>query len=774
MTRRIVILLLSGMAALAAVPNPERHFGHKIGADKTVLEWAKVVSWFQAAAQGSDRIRVAELGKTVDGKPFIAATIADAATLRNLDRYLEIQRKLADPRLTPEREVEGLVREGKAVVLITCSIHSNELASTHTAIEFVYKLLTENTPRYDAILKNTIFLLVPSLNPDGVDIVGEWYKKTLGTPYEGSSPPQLYHRYLGHDNNRDWYIHSQPETRHTISKLHNVWHPQIVYDVHQQGPESSRIFIPPWLDPTEPNVDAILMQETNMIGTAMATDLTAAGKTGVSIFAAYDFWSPARAYQAFHGGMRILTESASARIASPIEVAKADLSTNALGYNAQVRSWNHLEPWPGGTWRMRDIIDYQLIAYESCLYNAALHREDLLRNFYKIGQRQIARTSPAAFIVAAKQRDPGAVRKLLATLESGQVEIRQAADGGYVIPMNQPYSGYAKALLERQQYPNDLMYPGGPPKRPYDVTAHTLPLLMGVEVTAVEKMPRTQGAAKLSARNASSFGASDTDAWVNVNKAWAEGKSVWRDPATGDFALTARAGWTAVKRPRVALYQGYPGSMDEGWTRWIFDQFGFTYASPHPKDLQAGNLKAKFDVLIFPDEMSTMIQSGSRRLPPEYAGGLGDKGAAAVKEFAEAGGTVVFLNRSSTWGIENLGLKVKSVTGGLGNSEYYSPGSLLNVKLNTRHPLTRGLPEDITIWSEHSSAWDTEETVVARYPGQKVLASGWLLGEKHLLNRAALVDAKVGKGHAILFGMRPQYRAQSYQAFKLLFNAMLF
>src|SRR6478672_3120302 len=339
----------------AAIPTPASHFGHEISADKTVLDWDKIVSWFGALEKSSERVKVAELGKTTEGRPFLAVTIAAPDTLRNLGRYQEIQRRLADPRQTTPAEAEKLAREGKAVVLITCSIHSTEIASTHTAVEFAWRLITEEKPRFKAILDNTIFLLVPSLNPDGVDIVGQWYRKTLGTPYEGTAPPRLYHKYVGHDNNRDWYIFSQLETQMTISKLHNVWHPQIVYDVHQQGATSSRMFVPPWMDPVEPNIDAILMQETNMIGASMAADLTAAGKTGISVHSSYDFWTPSRHYQAFHGGMRILTESASARLATPITLKVEDLDETPLGYNAQQRSWNFLEPWQGGTWHLRDI-----------------------------------------------------------------------------------------------------------------------------------------------------------------------------------------------------------------------------------------------------------------------------------------------------------------------------------------------------------------------------------------------------------------------------------
>ena len=765
--------------AQAAVPTPQSHFGHAIGIDRELLDWAKVVSYFQALERASDRIRVEELGKTVEGRPFIAATIAAPETLRSLDRYKEIQRRLADPRITSEAEAGKLIAQGKTVVLLTCSIHSTEVASTHTAVEFAYRLLTEDKPRFRAILDNVILILVPSLNPDGVDIVTRWYRRTLGTSYEGTSPPELYHHYVGHDNNRDWYIFTQPETRLTVAKLHNVWHPQIVYDVHQQGQNASRIFVPPWLDPIEPNVDAILAQEMNMVGTEIAADLTAAGKKGVAIHAAYDFWSPARHYQAFHAGLRILTESASARLATPVVIRREQLDANALGYNARERSWNHLEPWEGGEWRLRDIIDYQLIAFESCLYQAAIHREDLLRNFYRVGQRAVARTEPAAFLIPAKQRDPGATRKLLETLEFGMVEIERAPDGSHVIPMAQPYSSFAKALLERQNYPDMRQYPGGPPVRPYDVTAHTLPLLMGVDAETLEKLPAGSLARERfpGGQHVESFAASDTDAWLTVNRIWKSGGAVWRDPASGDFATSQKGpSWKELRRPRIGLYKSFVPAMDEGWTRWLLEQFEFAYTSVGNREIQAGDLRKRYDVLVFPDQPARDLVAGYSKgaMPEEFTGGLSDGGARALREFASAGGTLVFLNRSTAYAEEYLAIKTQNVLDGVSNRDFYAPGSLLNVVLDTLHPLTLGLPREIAIWSEHSPAWASNETAVARYPETQVLASGWLLGEKLLAGRCALVDARLGQGHVILFGMRPQYRGQSYQAFKMFFNALVY
>ena len=787
MRRLSLAAAILALPLIAAVPTPQSHFGHPIGIDRVVLDWNKVVSYFQALEKSSDRVKVREIGKTVDGRPLIAAWISAPETLRDLKRYQAIQEKLADPRKNSNLESEKLIADGKTVVLITCSIHATEVASTHTAVEFAYRLITEDTPKFQSILKNTIVILVPSLNPDGVDIVTNWYRKTLGTPYEGTSPPELYHRYTGHDNNRDWYIFSQPETRAVVTELHNGWHPQIVYDVHQQGAYASRIFVPPWLDPIEPNVDPILAQLGNAIGAGMAADLTAAGKTGVAINALYDFWTPARHYQAYHGGLRILSESASVRIASPITVKPDDISETALGYDPRQRSWNYLEPWTGGGWHLRDIVDYQSVAWESCLYQAATRREDMLRAFYRVGQRAMQKISPYAFVIPKSQFDPGSSKILLETLKFGMVEVETAASdfeadgvkyaaGSYVIRMQQPYSSFAKTMLERQEYPDLRIYPGGPPRRPYDVTAHTLPLLMGVNVATVKDRFTT----RLAPANQIAFDgtgdkvempASDVESYRKINAIWKQGGKVFRDPSSGHFATS---GSTALKQPRIALFKSFQSIMDEGWTRWMLEQFGFVYQSVDPVEMRSSDLRKKFDVIIFPDQPANSIANGFRAgaMPAQYTGGLGESGAEALRGFVNGGGTAIFLNHSTEYALDKLKVPAKNVVRGVSSSSFYSPGSLLNVKLDVSHKLSYGLPKELTIWSEGSPAWDTEEAV-ARYPESGLLASGWLLGEKLIANRAALVDARIGSGHVILFGMRPQYRAQSYQTVKLFFNAIL-
>jgi hypothetical protein len=394
-------------------------------------------------------------------------------------------------------------------------------------------------------------------------------------------------------------------------------------------------------------------------------------------------------------------------------------------------------------------------------------------------------------VVPAAQADPGATRKLLETLAFGLVEIgraRAAFDAGgrrylagsHVIRMQQPFSSFAKTLLECQRYPDLRVYPGGPPRRPYDVTAHALPLLMGVAVDAVEGP--FDAPLDLVFRfdpppeKRTALPASDTDSWREVNRVWRAGGTVWRDPATGDFYSGARPGLIQLHRPRIGLYRSHVPSMDEGWTRWLLEEFGFAYERAGNADITAGALRRRFDVIVFPDQSSAEITDGFRKgeMPEEYCGGLGDSGADALRSFARDGGTLIFLNHSTAWARTRLGLDAADVLEGIPNTEYYSPGSLLNVALESKSALTLGLPERIAIWSQGSPAWRAADAaVVARYPQSDILASGWLLGEKRLSGQAALADLPFGSGRVILFGMRPQYRAQSYQAFKLLFNALL-
>ncbi len=826
---RLLALVLSAVPAIAALPTPEAHFGHAMGADRKLVGWNEVVSYFRALDAASDAVRVESLGQTTEGREMIMAVISDPETLRDINAYRRITATLADPRRVSREAAERILAAGKPAVAITCSIHSSEVASTMTAVQYAYNLLSTDTPRNRAILQNTILLLVPSLNPDGVDKVKAWYDQWVGTAHEGAPLPELYHRYLGHDNNRDWYIFSQPETRLIVEKLHNAWHPQIVYDVHQMGPNGARIFIPPWIDPVDPNIDPLITQQVNAFGTAMAVDLTAAGKKGVLIHGLYDYYTPARHYQSYHGALRLLSESASARLASPLTVPQAKLTRRGRGFDAQASSWNFLEPWEGGEWRLRNIVDNQLITFESVLYTAALRRVDLLRNFYEIGTRVIKRGGESVYVVPADQHDPNAATRLLRTLQFGAVEIERVMDepnadagmrrGDYVVRLGQPYGSFANTLLARQDYPDLRAYPGGPPIPPYDVTAHSLPLLMGVDVFRLDGPIEAETelvveiavqAGIVDPAEELSLSATQGASWIAVNRLLAAGIPVHRRVSDGEFllhpssAVRPRLATMAtelgirfeasrepasdhprITSPRVAIYAGNVPIMDEGWTRWLLEEYEMPYESVGNAEVRA-RLDGVADVLILPDAKPEILASGfdhehgagSSVVPPDYRGGLGESGAAAIASFVRQGGVLLAFNRAATYVVERLDLPVQNVVAGMEKRRFYGPGTLVNVDTNLLHPLCFGMRGREAVWFESGPAFRPRKRAgdqvrpVLTYPDRDILASGWLLGEGYLASNHAVVDISLGEGRVILFGIRPQYRGQSNATFRMVFNGL--
>jgi hypothetical protein len=734
--------------AAAPLPAPASILGWEPGTDRKLPTWAQVTAYFTALDKASPRVSVRTLGKTTLGRPFLVAFIADAATIANLPRYRRIQQELWDPRTRTRARAE-LIAQGKNVILITSSIHSTEVGGFLTPFVIADKLARGDTPEARSILANTIVMLVPSQNPDGVDIVGDWYRRTLDTPAEGTTPPTLYHYYSGHDNNRDWYAFSLKETRYTVDSLYTPWVPQIVNDVHQQGGNAGRIFIPPYMDPIEPNIDPILTASTNALGMAMAWRMTSEGKTGIATNAAYDQWSPARQYSLNHRGARILTETASARLASPTEMPFNRLGLGR-GYDAKTASWNYPSVWPGGRWGIGDIVAYQSSATWALLVQAARDRAAWLESYATLAERALddahAWTTtevPAQFVIPKAQADLAAVQRLVWTLQHGQVEVYHSqANDSYVVPTTQPFGAYAKALLEPQAYPNLEEYPGGPPKRPYDVTAHTLPLLFGVSLT-VEKTAATTRGARVTPLN---------------------------EPSYPTPNLAGR---------RIALYQSFNASMDEGWTRWVFDASHVAYSTVHDSDLRAGNLNARFDAIILPDQAAAQIARGvSAPYPDSLRGGIGAKGADALKAFVNAGGTVLAFNEASDYAIDTFALPVTDALAGLKNTDFYAPGSLFRVEPVQGHPLATAFTAPTpAVWFEDSPAFTitdpTRATAVLQYPATgSALLSGWLLGAPKLNGKAAMVDVRVGQGHVVLYGFRPQYRAQTNATWPLIWSAL--
>jgi hypothetical protein len=750
-------------AAQAALPTPASVLGFEPGEDRKLPQWKQVVAYFEALDRASPRVQLRTLGKTTLGRPFVAAFIADSETIANLPRHQELARRLADPRLlTDSTERARLMADGKVVVLVTSSIHSTEVGGILSPLRIAERLVGGEDEEARAIRKNAITILVPSLNPDGVDIVGDWYRGSVGTAWEGSGPPVLYHHYTGHDNNRDWYAFTQAETRMVIDSLYSTWHPQVVNDIHQQGAGGARIFIPPYMDPIEPNIDPVLMAGVAQMGKAMTWRMLADGFTGIANNTSYDAWTPARAYQHYHGAIRILTETASASLASPVTIAFDSLRA---GYNVDPKTTgvDFLSVWRGGKWGIGDIVRYQTGASWALLAQTADDRAQWLSSYARVqrnamlGNRASGREDwPSTIVIPAQPARDTAVNAALRILQRGQVEVRRASAGftaggksypagSFLIHTAQPYGAFAKALLEVQTYPNLREYPGGPPKRPYDVTAHTLPLLYGFDVAFVKD----------------SVAAPSTLLTVQPQTRW-----------------VAR-GLSDTKARRVAVFRNFSPSMDEGWTRWLLDEYRIPFTLVTAPELRAGNLSARFDAIILPEQAARQIARGPQgAYPDSLKGGVGEEGAAALKTFVEAGGTLVAFNDASEYAIEALNLPVKNALVGLRPTEFYAPGSIFRVELDKSHPLAAGMtaPQPMA-WFESSPAFEitdpTRASVVARYPAQgNPLLSGWLLGADKLAGKAALVDVRQGKGHVILFGFRPQYRAQSMATYPLLWNAL--
>ncbi|MCG8543193.1 MAG: M14 family metallopeptidase, partial [Alphaproteobacteria bacterium] len=485
------------MSKGAKIITPREHLGFEVGEDRKLASWDEIVGYFKALDKASDRMQLSELGKSTEGAPLIMAIMSSPENLASLDRYREIQAKLADPRkIADDKEAESLIAEGKTVMLLTCSVHGTEVGASQMSMLVAHRMATGDDETVRSILDNVIFLFVPCLNPDGLTIVKDWYDSTLGTYYEGVNPPVLYNTYTGHDNNRDWFMFTQVETRLAIEHCHNVWRPHIVFDMHQTRQDGMRLILPPFIDPIDPNVDPVLQGNIAMMGSAMAAELTGQGKAGVGINVTYDIFSPSRAYQHYHGGVRILSEAASVKIATPIELDAGEL-TIARGADPFRRAWNHPQPWQGGAWRLRDIVDYDYAAVMACLGNAARYREIWLRGFLRIGRNAVAdQRAPYAYLIPEAQWDPVTAAELLEILDFADVELHEAtadfvADGiSYpkgtrIVLAAQPYGAFAKTMLGTAQYPKLHHYEGGPPVQPYDNTAHSLPLQMGVEAIEV-------------------------------------------------------------------------------------------------------------------------------------------------------------------------------------------------------------------------------------------------------------------------------------------------
>jgi hypothetical protein len=823
-----------------SIPTPEEYFGFKIGEDKKLADWPEIVEYFRKVSKSSDRVIVEDLGKTTEGNPFILAIISSPKNLKNLEKLRKIQLKLLDPEGLSDGEAEKMIFEGRTVAIISCSIHSTEVGGTQMSIELLHHLTSSEDSNVKEILDNVILLLVPSLNPDGNRMVCDWYKKYLGTQYEGTSPPWLYHKYAGHDNNRDWFMFVLPETRMAVEKIHNKWHPQIVYDIHQMGKKGPRLYVPPYKDPIDPNVDPVITSGVNFMGINMSDALAVAGKGGVTIAWGYDAWTPARAYQHYHGGIRILSEAASCDIASPIEVKQSEIE-NERDFKGRESRWTHPLPWNGGKWSLKDIVEYEYIAAMALLTNASKNRERWVRGSYEIGKRSINPSNkPITFIIPKEQNDPITTLELLKVLKTGDVRLYEAkepftidgvtyAKGSVLVPIKQPYGRFAKTMLEKQVYPDLRKNPTDPPEIPYDVTAQTLGLSMGVIVDQVsdaikckmeliETLDISLGSVYSEGNPYYIFNSTLNTSTKVANQLLSKGYTVhriadWEETGgkeykPGSFVVEEGKGLKkalqecsklgvdfygvdelpeiayTINKPRIGVYKSWGGNTDEGWLRMVLEDYDFEYTSLSPQDIRQGKLIEKIDVLILPDQTRDSIVDGMKaqrgaepdKYEPIYRIGIGEEGTRYIHDFLAEGGSVITLNKASNYAIKDLLASAENVLEGIKEQEFYCPGSILKVNVDETHPIGYGYGREASVMFVSGPAFNVknEGYPVVNYPETNPLQSGWILGEKKIRGTAAVAEFNSGRGYIVIFGFSPHFRYQTRGTLKMLFNAIYY
>jgi hypothetical protein len=779
-----LVLLLSAAAALAqSLPTPKSVLGFNPTDDRTIADWKQITGYFGKLDAASNRLTVREIGRSTLGRPQIAAFISAPENIRNLEAIRRVSARLADPgSIRSAAELETLIRQGKTIVSISCSIHSTEIVASQMSMNFAYGLASANDAGTLEILKNTVLILIPSSNPDGIDIVADWYRKTVGTRYEGTNPPELYHHYAGHDNNRDWFMLNLRESQNITRLYWQEWFPQIVYDIHQQGQAGSRITLPPFFDPPNPRIPPLILRDLGTIGYKMAADIQAAGYAGVATNATYDTWwhGGFRSAPYFHNSIGILSEAASASLMTPVTITRDQLqrsSTRGLR-SALETSTSFPEAWQGGEWRPADIAKIEMIASRALLEMAAKFRERYLRNFHDLGLANLAPSDsdPEAFLITAGQPNAESVSRFLEILMWQGVEVHRMTEegwfahepqkrdefheeplGSFLVFTSQAQKNNILSLFERQAYPNRLN-PNGEAEAPYDVAGWTLPLQMGVEATAIWK---TRDAEKFRKTLRRVDGISQARAVLNLK------------PNSEPFAKLPNPLRTA---PRVGLYRGALGSMDEGWTRLVFDNHRIAYTSVSDGDMRSGNLS--FDSLILPADGENAIFRGlsAERYPAEMAGGIGEDGVANLKKYVENGGTLVCFDDSCELVIKRFELPMKNVLSGVRRNEFYNPGSIVRLEVDRRSALARGLNDETPAYFISSSAFEIADRQrvreVARYAGRGALMSGWMLGEKLINGKTALAETTYGKGRIVLFGFRPQHRGQTFATFPFIFNAL--
>jgi hypothetical protein len=840
----VLALPLFGFFATASaqVATPVSVLGHNPGDDFYLADYDDTIRYFHALAASSDRVKMFKVGKSTRGEEYEIAVISSPENLARLDEYKSVARKLADSRDLTEAQAKELAQTSKVIVHIDGGMHSSEVAGGQHSIQLAYKLAsTQGDPQIDAILNNVILVLWPTLNPDGQNMVVHWYRQNLGTQFEVSPMPYLYQEYVGHDNNRDGYMQNMIESQ-VVTKAEMDWSPVIFYCQHQTAPFPARIWIPPFSDPISSNISPYMRSWLNVVGTQMSAALQQQHMPGAISQDEFDNWYPGFLdfTHVFRNEISFFTETALYRYATPRFYTVDEFPKQYQDLKALTM---YTDPWQGGWWRLGDAVKYMVTGSMSVLDTAAKYREQLLFNRWQAAHDNIEHfkhAAPYAYVLPNPQADTPEAAQLAQIMIENGIEVHRAkesfhangstyAAGSWVILMDQPFSGLVKELFEVQHYPQAILNSGGdssgkPVTLPYDVTGWTLPMQMGVRADAVtDPVGDDQRAALELVSKADVAGGVDgagpsfvlshqaNASFEAVNDILAAGGSVGftKDAVqtsagmeTGAFVVSGlgranlasileKRGVTAVSsshggdtialhKARVGLYRPWAPSIDEGWTRWVLEKYGFAPVSIYNAGMKAGNLKAQYDSIVIPDISKNLLLNGFKTgiVPSQYSGGFDNDGVEALRDFVQQGGTLIAFNQGASAMIDLLGLPVTNILDGISSDQFFCSGALLRVELKDRsRPGVYGLPENPIVMFERGPAFEPKPgfkgAILASYPkGVNPLESGVLLHPEKIEGQAAAVEVAYGKGHIFLYGFKPQWRGQSHGAYKFFMNAL--
>ncbi|HYC50898.1 MAG TPA: M14 metallopeptidase family protein [Gemmatimonadaceae bacterium] len=892
----LVVLLPAAGSAQTRITTPREEFGHNFGDDYFLANYRQLSAYWQKLDRESDRMVLREIGKTAEGRPHYMAIVTSPANHQRLEHYRQLSRRLALAEGLSDDEARALARDGKAVVWIDGGLHATETLGAQQLGEMVYQMVSRTDPETMRILDDVIILFVHA-NPDGNDLVSDWYMRRADTLQRSTAGlPRLYQKYIGHDNNRDFFGSTQAETENMNRVLYHEWSPQILYNHHQSGPAGTVFWSPPLRDPYNYNLDPLILLGFQSLGAAMHTRLAAEGKPGATMRSGgpYDGWwnGGIRNTAAFHNTIALLTEM----IGNPTPMRIP------LRMERQLPSADLAYPIEPQTWHLRQSVDYSISLNRAVLDYAARNRENVLYNIYAMGKRSIERGStdtwtpnpkryaeaasklrsqgqqggggggvasadlskaeaeafaairkpeyrdPRAYVIPASQRDFPTATKFINALRETGITVHRATQpfsvagrtypaGSFVIWTAQAFRPHVIDMFEPQVHPDVFPYPGAPPTPPYDNAGWTLALQMGVEFDRILdafpkpasgfeavtewNLPMPAGRIVGERGDGYIFSPSVNNSYIVANRLLRAGVPLWRQPggawyvrrgaaadaivqrAASELGVTFTRGSAAVAesrgpraegRGRIALWDRYGGSMDAGWARWILEQFEFPYQRVFAPELDAGNLKAKFDVLVFVNDAipPANARGGAPAIipdvPAEYANQQGrvtaDRTLPQLKRFLEDGGTVVAIGESATELARFLALPLENhlVENGqpLPRTKFYVPGSLLEARVDTTHPAAAGMSQraifffdDSPVFRLGAGAEAAGLTRIAWFDTPSPLRSGWAWGEKYLEGGVVAAEAKVGKGRALFFGPEILKRAQPHGTFRLLFNALM-